>query len=161
VVTCLVTGVPPGLGEPVFDKLDARIAAAMLSIGAVKGVEVGSGCGAASGRGSVNNDEPLPDQARRADLPPGVPAMAFKTNHAGGVLGGISTGAPLEFRVAFKPVPSISKNQRAQDRQGLIRDLVIRGRHDVCIVPRAIVVVEAMTALVLADQILLNRGARA
>jgi chorismate synthase len=160
VIACVVTGIPPGLGEPVFDKLDARIAAAMLSIGAVKGVELGSGFAAASGLGSGNNDEALPDQAGQTGLPPGVPALAFKTNHAGGVLGGISSGAPLEFRVAFKPVPSIAKKQQAPDRQGVIRELVVRGRHDVCIVPRAIVVVEAMTALVLADQIRLNRGAR-
>ncbi|MDR0689840.1 MAG: chorismate synthase [Spirochaetaceae bacterium] len=160
VITCMVTGLPPGLGDPVFGKLDARIAGAMVSIGAVKGVELGSGFTAASGRGSSNNDEPVPARTARSGLPPGVPALAFKTNHAGGVLGGISTGSPLEFRTAFKPVPSISKKQRTLDRQGTVRDLVIRGRHDVCIVPRAIPVVEAMTALVLADLVLLNRGAR-
>jgi chorismate synthase len=163
-VTCVVTGLPPGLGDPVFDKLDARIAAAMLSIGAVKGVELGSGFTAASGLGSVNNDEPIPAQAGMAfpgdGLPPGVPFLAFKTNHAGGVLGGISTGSPLELRVAFKPVPSISKQQHTVDRQNTVQDLIIRGRHDVCIVPRAIPVVEAMTALVLADLVLLNRCAR-
>jgi chorismate synthase len=160
VITCMVTGLPPGLGDPVFGKLDARIAGAIVSIGAVKGVELGSGFAAASGRGSSNNDEPLPSRAARSGLPPGVPDLAFKTNHAGGVLGGISTGSPLEFRTAFKPVPSISKKQRTLDRQGTIRDLIIRGRHDVCIVPRAVPVVEAMTALVLADLVLLNRGAR-
>ncbi|MDR2758618.1 MAG: chorismate synthase [Spirochaetaceae bacterium] len=164
VVTCVVTGLPPGLGDPVFDKLDARIAAAMLSIGAVKGVELGSGFAAASWQGSINNDEPIPIQGGQAlpfgGLPLGVPFLAFKTNHAGGVLGGISTGAPLEFRVAFKPVPSISKKQRTLDRRDTVQDLVIRGRHDVCIVPRAIPVVEAMTALVLADLVLLNRCVR-
>ena len=163
VITCMVTGLPPGLGDPVFGKLDARIAGAMVSIGAVKGVELGSGFAAASGRGSGNNDEPLPVRTARSAqsvLPPGVPALDFKTNHAGGVLGGISTGSPLEFRTAFKPVPSISKKQRTLDRRGTVRDLVIRGRHDVCIVPRAIPVVEAMTALVLADLVLLNRSAR-
>jgi chorismate synthase len=168
VVTCMVTGLPPGLGDPVFGKLDARIAAAMVSIGAVKGVELGKGFSAASCLGSNNNDEPIPVRIGEGpslgglpwELPLGIPALAFKTNHAGGVLGGISTGAPLEFRVAFKPVPSISKKQCTVDRQNTVRDLVIHGRHDVCLVPRAIPVVEAMTALVLADLILLNRGAR-
>jgi chorismate synthase len=148
------------LGDPVFGKLDARIAGAMVSIGAVKGVELGSGFAAASGRGSSNNDEPVPATATPTALPPGIPALGFKTNHAGGTLGGISTGFALEFRVAFKPVPSIAKKQRTVDRQGMVRDLVIRGRHDVCIVPRAIPVVEAMIALVLADLLLLNRCAR-
>jgi chorismate synthase len=176
VVSCRVTGLPPGLGEPVFDKLDGRIAAAMVSIGAVKGVELGSGFAAAAGRGSTHNDEPMEGEAFPplpwAPLegeaspplpgapPPGVPSLAFRTNHAGGVLGGISTGAPLEFKTAFKPVPSIAKRQRTVDRQGRPRDLVIRGRHDVCIVPRAVPVVEAMTALVLADLLLLDRCAR-
>ncbi|MFP3089415.1 chorismate synthase [Treponema sp. TIM-1] len=162
VVTCVVTGLPPGLGDPVFDKLDARIAAAMLSIGAVKGVELGTGFTAASCLGSVHNDEPISAQAGQAcpGLPPGVPFLTFKTNHAGGVLGGISTGSPLEFRVVFKPVPSIAKKQHTLDRWNAAQDLVIRGRHDVCIVPRAIPVVEAMTALVLADLVLLNRCAR-
>jgi chorismate synthase len=86
--------------------------------------------------------------------------LRFKSNRAGGILGGISTGMPLEFRAAFKPVPSISKKQEAPDRQGVIRDLSIRGRHDTCIVPRAVPVVEAMTALVLADLLLIHRGAR-
>ncbi|MDR2068396.1 MAG: chorismate synthase [Spirochaetaceae bacterium] len=162
VAACVVTGLPPGLGDPVFDKLDARIAAAMLSIGAVKGVELGTGFTAASCPGSLINDEPVPGQAPPAGgLPPGVPLLAFKTNHAGGVLGGISTGSPLEFRVAFKPVPSIAKKQRTVDRGNTAQDLIIRGRHDVCVVPRAIPVVEAMTALVLADLVLLNRCARA
>ncbi|MDR0589354.1 MAG: chorismate synthase [Spirochaetaceae bacterium] len=162
VVTCMVTGLPPGLGDPVFGKLDARIAGAMLSIGAVKGVELGSGFAAASSLGSINNDEPVPSGEARppGGLPRGVPSLAFRTNHAGGVLGGISTGSSLEFRVAFKPVPSISQKQRTVDRRNTVRDLVVRGRHDVCIVSRAIPVVEAMTALVLADLILLNRAAR-
>ncbi|MDR3160316.1 MAG: chorismate synthase [Spirochaetaceae bacterium] len=158
VVSCRVTGLPPGLGEPVFDKLDGRIAAAMVSIGAVKGVELGAGFAAARGRGSSHNDGILPGEA--APPLPGIPSLAFRTNHAGGVLGGISTGAPLEFRTAFKPVPSIAKPQRTLDRHGSPRDLIIRGRHDVCIVPRAVPVVEAMTALVLADLLLLNRCAR-
>jgi chorismate synthase len=160
IISCTVTGLPPGLGDPVFGKLDARIAATMLSIGAAKGVELGAGFTAAAGLGSLNNDEPIPGPAGFKGLPLGIPTLAFKTNHAGGVLGGISTGSSLEFRVAFKPVPSIAKKQQTLDRQGAVRELVIRGRHDVCIVPRAIPVVEAMTALVLADLILLNRAVR-
>jgi chorismate synthase len=166
VVSCSVTGLPPGLGEPVFGKLDARIAEAMLSLGAAKAVEFGAGFGAGFGaayqQGSALNDSPLPrpDDNRRTALPPGVPDLLYNTNNAGGVLGGISTGMPLEFKVAFKPVPSISKQQQTTDRTGMVRDLVIRGRHDICIVPRAVPVVEAMTALVLADLLLLQRCGR-
>jgi chorismate synthase len=165
IVSCLVTGLPPGLGEPVFGKLDARIAEAMLSLGAAKGVEFGAGFRAAAARGSENNDPPLPagpeDFSVAAwDLPPGVPALKFADNRAGGVLGGLSTGMPLEFRTAFKPVPSIAKKQATVDRRGGVRELVIQGRHDICIVPRAVPVVEAMTALALADLLLLHRSAR-
>jgi chorismate synthase len=164
-VSCAVTGLPPGLGEPVFGKLDARIAEAMLSLGAARGVEIGAGFAAAGLRGSENNDRPLPAgpeelAAGEGGLPPGVPALSFASNRAGGVLGGLSTGMPLEFRVAFKPVPSIAKTQTSIDRQGQVRKLAIRGRHDVCIVPRAVPVVEAMTALVIADLLLLHRSAR-
>jgi chorismate synthase len=160
-VSCSVTGVPPGLGEPVFGKLDARLAAAMLSLGAAKAVEFGAGFDAAYEQGSVHNDQPIPAQDEIiCQLPPDVPALQFKTNNAGGMLGGISTGMPLEFKVAFKPVPSIAKPQQTLDRNGSIRELVIRGRHDVCILGRAVPVVEAMTALVLADLLLLNRCAR-
>jgi chorismate synthase len=160
VVSCSVSGVPPGLGDPVFDKLDARLAAAMLSLGAAKGIEFGAGFAAASGTGSGMNDRPVPASERDTRLPPGVPALRYQSNNAGGVLGGISTGGTLEFRVAFKPVPSISKPQRTVDRSGAIRELSIRGRHDVCIVPRAVPVVEAMTALVLADLLLLQGSSR-
>jgi chorismate synthase len=168
-VTCVVHGVPFGLGEPVFDKLDARLAHAMLSLGAAKGIEFGSGFASADSYGSLLNDAPIPyqnvvpDSMQRVDtkrLPPappcGVPPASFKTNNAGGILGGISNGMPLEFRVAFKPTPSISKKQVTIDRSGSVRELVIKGRHDVCIVPRAVPVVEAMTAIVLADMFLLQ-----
>jgi chorismate synthase len=162
VVACLVTGLPPGLGEPVFGKLDARLGEAILSIGAVKGVEFGAGFRAAYDQGSVHNDRPLPPGASGEPpwgkaLPRGVPALGYKTNNAGGVLGGISTGMPLEFRAAFKPVPSIARRQETVDRRGNCRDLLIEGRHDICICPRAVPVVEAMTALVLADLLLLAR----
>jgi chorismate synthase len=138
VISCLATGVPAGLGEPVFDKLDARLAAAILSIGACKGIEFGSGFTAASMKGSENN----------------------AGNNSGGILGGISSGQDIFFKAAFKPTPSISKPQKALDREGKTREIAIKGRHDVCIVPRAVPVVEAMAAIVLADFLLLSRSAR-
>jgi chorismate synthase len=158
-VSCRVTGLKPGLGEPVFGKLDARLAAAMLSLGAAKGIEFGAGFSAAYAQGSANNDRPIPLRSSR-DLPPGVPDLDYDTNTAGGVLGGLSTGMPLEFTVAFKPVPSIAQKQETVDRSGTVRELVIGGRHDVCVCPRAVPVVEAMTALVLADLVLLGRADR-
>jgi chorismate synthase len=147
IVSGIIQGVPPGLGEPVFDKLDARLAAAVLSLGAVKGMEFGTGFAAAAMQGSAHND-----------IPAG--AGQFMTNNAGGILGGISSGQDIEFRTVFKPTASIARPQQALDRDGNIRELVISGRHDVCIVPRAVPVVEAMCALVLADCILLQRAAR-
>ena len=139
-VTCVVQGAPAGLGDPVFDKLDAMLAGAMLSIGAAKGVELGAGFAAAALRGSENND--TPDTG---------------TNNAGGILGGISNGKDITFTVAFKPTPSIAKPQKALNTNGEIVDLSIGGRHDVCIVPRVVPVVEAMAALVLADAVLLQQ----
>jgi chorismate synthase len=147
IISCLVTGVPAGLGEPVFDKMDACLAAAILSIGACKGIEFGTGFAAAYLKGSENNDAPSPDGK-------------FATNYAGGVLGGISSGQDIFFKAAFKPTPSISKPQKVLDRDGNVKEAAIKGRHDVCIVPRAVPVVEAMTALVLADFMLLSRCAR-
>ena len=146
-VSCIARNLPPGLGEPVFDKLDARIAGAMLSIGAAKAIEFGAGFAVSKGAGSELNDALVSD---------GV----WKTNNSGGVLGGISTGAELFFSVAFKPVPSIGKSQETINRRGEKTELTIKGRHDVCIATRAAPVVEAMTALVLADFILLQRNAR-
>jgi chorismate synthase len=161
-VSCRIAGLVPGLGEPVFDKLDARLAAAMLSLGAAKGIEFGAGFGAAFSRGSKNNDSPIPPPPGRdrRSLPSGAPDLDFASNNAGGILGGLSTGMPLEFTVAFKPVPSISLPQKTVDRSGTVRELVIAGRHDVCVCPRAGPVVEAMAALVLADMTLLNRLAQ-
>jgi chorismate synthase len=149
-VSCVVKGVPAGLGEPVFGKLDALLAGAILSIGAVKGIEFGAGFAAAGLKGSENNDLPSRDGT----------TVGFATNNAGGILGGISSGQDIEFKVAFKPTPSIGKAQQALSADGTVVDLVISGRHDVCIVPRAVPVVEAMTALVLADLLLLQRNAR-
>ncbi|GHT63340.1 chorismate synthase [Spirochaetia bacterium] len=162
-VSCRVTNLPPGLGEPVFDKLDARLAAAMLSLGAAKGIEFGAGFSAASGLGSELNDCPVPAPdlpPAFIPLPPNVPQVRWTGNNAGGVLGGISNGMPLEFTVVFKPVPSISKKQQTVDRSGTVQELVIQGRHDACIAPRAVPVVEAMAALVIADLLLLQRAAR-
>ncbi|MDR0637678.1 MAG: chorismate synthase [Spirochaetaceae bacterium] len=161
VVVCRVEGLPPGLGEPVFGKLDAAIAGAMLSIGAVKGIEFGAGFAAAGMRGSEHNDAILPagDMWWRKDLPFGVPAASFADNHSGGVLGGLSNGMPLEFKVAFKPVPSIGREQKTIDRSGNPVPLTVKGRHDVCVCPRALVVVEAMAAIVIADLMLQNRAA--
>jgi chorismate synthase len=158
-VSCSASGVPPGLGEPVFGKLDALLAQAMLSLGAAKGIEFGAGFAAASSRGSVQNDSPAA-APHLSGIPCGVPPLTYGSNNAGGVLGGISTGMPLEFTVAFKPVPSISAKQRTVDRSGAGRELTVKGRHDVCVCPRAVPVVEAMTALVLADLLLQNRASR-
>ena len=146
VVRCRATGVPAGLGEPVFDKLDALVARAVMSIGAVKGIEFGAGFAAALLRGSVNNDPITPD--------------GFAANRAGGVLGGISTGAALEFRAAVKPTPSIGVTQQTVDASGKPAEIAVSGRHDVCVAPRVVPVVEAMTALVLADLLLIQRARR-
>jgi chorismate synthase len=145
IVTCRVSGkgLIAGLGEPVFDKLDAQLAGAILSIGAVKGIEFGSGFTSARMTGSEWND-PM-----RIDPATGRPE--FLTNHAGGILGGISNGADIVFDAAVKPVPSISLQQKTVDLDGGDCDIEIHGRHDVCLSPRIVPVVEAMTALVIAD----------
>lgn len=143
-IACRAEGVPAGLGEPVFGKLDAKIAQAMLSIGAVKGVEFGRGFFAAELYGSQNNDIPI----------------IGKTNHAGGILGGISNGKALEFKAVFKAVPSIALEQKTVDKDKNEVRLKIKGRHDICICPRAVPVVEAMCALVIADALLAQRCAR-
>ncbi len=137
VVECRISGVEPGLGEPVFDKLDAEIAHAMLSVGAVKGIEFGAGFRAADMTGSEHNDEMGPD--------------GFLTNNAGGILGGITTGEDIIFRVAVKPVSSISRTQKTVTVEGKERDIRTEGRHDACICPRIVPVVEAMASIVLED----------
>ncbi|MCL2801424.1 MAG: chorismate synthase [Treponema sp.] len=131
------TGLLVGLGEPVFDKLDARLAAAILSIGACKGIEFGAGFSSANMKGSEYNALPC-----------------------SGILGGISSGKDLSFNAVFKPTPSIAKKQKALAKDGSTKDIEIKGRHDVCIVPRAVPVVEAMTAITIADFLLLSRCAR-
>jgi len=151
VVECVVSGLPTGLGEPVFEKLDANLAKAILSIGAVKGFEIGDGFAAARACGSENND------AFRMRADGGVEKV---TNHSGGVLGGISDGSNLVFRAAFKPTPSIAKAQETVNKNGEDIELVIRGRHDPVVVPRAVVVVEAMAAVTLMDTLLLSMSSR-
>ena len=144
-VGCRITGVPAGWGEPVFDKLDALLAHAMLSLGAVKGIEFGAGFAVSSMRGSENND-PLQSGAK-----------VFASNNAGGILGGISNGDVIDFSIAVKPTPSIAAVQHTIDDNGNACDMEITGRHDPCIVPRIVPVVEAMAALVLVDCALRQR----
>ena len=149
-VDCVVTGLPVGLGEPVFRKLDALLAEAMLSLGATKGFEIGEGFGAAGLTGSGDNDEFSIRDGRPAKL----------TNHSGGTLGGMSDGSPLYFSVAFKPTPSIARPQKTVTRDGEEISLEIKGRHDPVVVPRAAVVVECMANLVIADLLLENAVAK-
>jgi chorismate synthase len=144
IVECRIMGTPPGLGNPVFDKLDAALAGGMLSLGAVKAVEFGTGFAFADMTGSESNDR--------------MTGEGFETNRAGGILGGISTGSPIVFRIAVKPTPSISLPQRTVGEGGEEREIRIRGRHDPCIAPRIVPVVEAMTAIILLDHLLLHRA---
>lgn len=155
VIGCIVTGVPAGLGEPVFDKLDAELAKAVMSIGAVKGVEFGAGFAAAAMTGSMDNDgfTSVPDGN-------GGRMIRKRSNNAGGILGGISDGSVLLFQAAVKPTPSIGQPQQTVRRNGEVTEIAIKGRHDPVIVPRAVVVVESMTNLVLADLLLRNAGSR-
>ncbi|MEE8553279.1 MAG: chorismate synthase [Desulfobacterales bacterium] len=144
IVEILARGVPPGLGDPVFDKLDADLAKALMSIGAVKGVEIGSGFEAAAKLGSENNDSITP--------------QGFSTNNAGGILAGISNGDDIAIRVAVKPIPSILIEQKTIDRSGNSATISTKGRHDVSAIPRINVVCEAMVILVLADHQLRQRA---
>lgn len=146
IVECVVQGIPAGLGEPVFDKLDAALAHAVLSIGAIKGIEFGAGFAAAGLSGSENNDC--------------MTEAGFCSNNAGGILGGISRGDDIVFRAAVKPVPSIYLPQKTIRENGESCDILIEGRHDVCLCPRIVPVIEAMTAITVADMMLRNRGSR-
>lgn len=150
VVTCVVRGCPPGLGEPVFDKLQADLGKAMLSINAAKGFEYGSGFAGVKMRGSEHNDLFSVDGAEKPDKGP----VKTLTNRSGGIQGGISNGMDLYFRVAFKPVATIMREQETLNEAGETVSLQGKGRHDPCVVPRAVPIVEAMTALVLADHYL-------
>jgi len=155
-----------GLGEPVFDKLDADLAKAMLSINATKGFQIGSGFRAATMRGSENNDAFVLGWRRdtKAHVPEGFRAdkgaIRTATNHGGGTLGGMSSGEDLLFDVAFKPPATIAKPQRTVNTAGEEVTLEAKGRHDPCVVPRAVPIVEAMACLVLADLLLRLRVAR-
>lgn len=148
IITCVVKQVPTGLGEPVFDKLHAELGKAMLSINAVKGFEIGSGFKGAEMKGSEHNDAFYTSGEK----------IKTSTNFSGGIQGGISNGMDIVFRVAFKPVASISKSQKTISKDGEDRKIEIQGRHDPCVVPRAVPIVEAMTALVIADFELRNRA---
>ncbi len=151
VVECVISGVPAGVGEPVFDKLDACLAKAVMSIGAVKGFEIGDGFAAARACGSSNNDAFYTD----ADG-----AVRKRTNHSGGILGGISDGSDIVLRAAFKPTPSIARQQETVNRNHENVDIEIRGRHDPVVVPRAVVVVEAMAAITVLDLLLVSKSSR-
>ena len=155
IIECVIKGCPEGIGEPVFSKLQAQLAKAMMSIPAAKGFEYGEGFASATMKGSEHNDVYIFNTGDTSIGSVSVPAKSIKpvTNHSGGILGGISTGQDIVFRVAFKPIASISKPQQTVDKKGNPIELVNQGRHDICCVPRALPVVEAMTALVLADMI--------
>jgi len=144
IVEVIAKGVPPGLGDPVFDKIDADLAKALMSIGAVKGVEIGSGFAAAIKLGSENNDPITP--------------QGYLSNNAGGILAGISNGDDIVARVAVKPIPSIAIEQKTIDQSGNIKTISVKGRHDVSAIPRINVVCEAMVCLVLADHQLRQRA---
>lgn len=150
VISCVCRNVPAGLGEPVFAKLHALLGMAMLSIPAAKGFEIGSGFAGSRMRGSQHNDLFL----QRGDR------LGTVTNHSGGIQGGISNGEPIVFRVAFKPVPTIGRAQSTVDFSGAPVELAAKGRHDPCVVPRAVPIVEAMAALVLADTLLQQQRLR-
>ena len=147
VVECVIRGLPAGVGEPVFDKLDAALGKAVMSIGAVKGFEIGDGFEAAASLGSRNNDSFVIGKDKKPQK---------VTNHSGGTLGGMRDGSTIVMRAAFKPTPSISQVQKTVDRYGKEQEIQIKGRHDPVIVPRAVVVVEAMAALTAADLLLMS-----
>ncbi|MDR2926835.1 MAG: chorismate synthase [Cytophagaceae bacterium] len=146
IVSCVIKNVPVGLGEPVFDRLNALLAHAMMSISAAKGFEYGGGFGSAQMKGSQHNDEFYFDNG----------TVRTRTNHSGGIQGGISNSEDIYFNVAFKPVATIAQSQRTVNQQGETVEIKAKGRHDPCAVPRAVPIVEAMAAMVIADAMLLN-----
>ena len=149
-IKCIINGVKPGLGEPVFDKLHADLGKAMLSINAVKGFEYGSGFSGSKMTGSVHNDEFIVENGN----------VSTKTNNSGGIQGGISNGEEIYFKVAFKPVATIMSKQNSIDKEKNNVELSVKGRHDPCVVPRAVPIVESMAAIVLADHLLRNRTSK-
>lgn len=150
IVECIVNGLPVGLGDPVFEKLDANLAKAIVSIGAVKGFEIGDGFVAAEATGLTNNDSFVMENGQ----------IKKATNHSGGTLGGMSDGSPLIFRAAIKPTPSIASTQQTVNKSGETIGINIKGRHDPIIVPRAVVVVEAMAAITIVDLLFANMTAK-
>lgn len=151
-VTCRIAGVPAGLGEPVFGKLQVMLASAMMSINAAKGFEYGCGFAGAAMRGSELVDTPYYDSE--------CGQVRMRTNHSGGIQGGISNGEDIYFRVAFKPVATLPRTLETVSHDGAPRTIVVHGRHDVCVVPRAVVVVEAMAAMTIADALMLRAAAQ-
>ncbi|WP_269622300.1 chorismate synthase [Prochlorococcus marinus] len=149
VIECVVRNIPGGLGMPVFDKLEADLAKALMSLPATKGFEVGSGFSGTFLKGSEHNDPFLPSQGNR---------LKTVTNNSGGIQGGISNGEPIVLRVGFKPTATIRKSQQTIDSDGNPRQLEAKGRHDPCVLPRAVPMVEAMVAIVLADHLLRQQG---
>lgn len=149
-IECMIHGMPSGIGEPVFNKLDAALAKAVMSIGAVKGVEIGDGFSVVSSKGSKNNDSFFAENGQISKL----------TNHSGGILGGLSDGSPILLRAAIKPTPSISQPQKTVNTNGENIEIEISGRHDPVIVPRAVVVVESMAAVTLVDLLMQNMSSR-
>lgn len=147
IITCVIQGCPVGLGEPVFDKLHAQLGAAMLGINAVKGFEYGEGFAGVTARGSEQNDIFVPD---------GKGGITTLTNHSGGIQGGLSNGQDIYFRVAFKPVATLLREQTTVNKDGNATTLKARGRHDPCVLPRAVPIVEAMAAMVILDNFMLN-----
>lgn len=155
VVTCVIKGCPIGLGEPEFDKLHAQLGAAILSINAVKGFEYGEGFASASYRGSQQNDVFIPssDKQQTHDI-------KTKTNHSGGIQGGISNGEDIYFRVAFKPVATLLMEQETVNKEGEATKIDVHGRHDPCVLPRAVPIVEAMAAMTILDALLVDNAKR-
>ena len=151
VVECIVSGMPVGIGDPVFEKLDANLAKAIMSIGAVKGFEIGDGFEAAKATGKTNNDAFCMDENGH---------ITKKMNHAGGILGGMSDGSDIILRASIKPTPSIAATQQTVNKSGKEIDINIHGRHDPIIAPRAVVVVEAMAALTIVDALFVNMSAK-
>ena len=151
VVECIISGMPVGIGDPVFEKLDANLAKAIMSIGAVKGFEIGDGFKAAKATGKTNNDAFRIDEHGKIEK---------ATNHAGGILGGMSDGSDILLRASIKPTPSISATQQTVNKSNEEIDINIHGRHDPIIAPRAVVVVEAMAALTIVDALFVNMSAK-
>lgn len=159
IITCVVKGCPAGVGEPEFGKLHVALGAAMLSINAVKGFEYGDGFDGVNTRGSEQNDVFIPASTETAHTSPFASPLSTKSNHSGGIQGGISNGQDIYFRVAFKPVATILQEQQTMDIEGNPTTFTARGRHDPCVLPRAVPVVESMAAMTILDYILLRNSA--